>query len=127
MAVHEIPYDTPSEVAVRQLRNFIVQDTSILFVILGIGYTAKTLVPLAEAQTDTGGIPGWTRRVVWIHRPVDVLNHPDLAPFLSGTNLFNAVAFTIGFSDQVAFVLYQDIVSVTAGKVFLAYAAAEAR
>ena len=126
MAVHDIPAGTPSQDVVRQLRNFIVQDTSILFVILGESASARSLVPLADAQSDTGGIPGWTRRVIWIHDATEVINHPDLAPFLSGTNLSDAVAFTIGFSDQVGFV-FTTSTPVTAGKVFLAYAAAEAR
>jgi hypothetical protein len=63
--------------------------------------------------------------VIWIHDAVGVIDHPDLAPFLSGIDPSNTVAFTIAFSDRVGFV-FTTTTPITAGKVFLAYAAAEA-
>ena len=115
--------DTAQDVA-RALETLIIMDNSILFVALGLSDEARLLVRLAEAQSDTGGIPGWTRKVVWVQTP-EVVEAPNLAPYVQGVGI-NDLAFTIGYSDEAAWV-FNPGNRISAGRVFLAYAAAEAQ
>ena len=117
------PGDSDSQV-VQQLQNLITMDASILFVVLGMSPDAQKLCQLAVAQTNTGGIAGWVRKVVWLQRPQAIAD-PCLASYVAGVTP-NDLGFTIGFSDKVGQIFHPGD-SITAGQVFYAYAAAESQ
>lgn len=113
--------DTVADVA-RQLLDLITMEASILFVVLGASDEARLLGRLAEEQTDTGGVAGWTRKVVWVQTPEAVAD-PSLAPYISPVSPGD-LGFTIGFSDRVGRAFHPGD-AITAGRVFMAYRAAE--